>query len=129
DCALERRLGEVAKTVGLTRGEVRRRNFIHEGETTATNQMIRENVDMDGLLNRAFEWSDYQAKRERFAKENAPDSDVIERGSSPTVREGVIDQTRGSYIEPGITDRGLTPSLTVGLLPRSATSALQRIKK
>src|SRR6266446_3887193 len=110
--ALERHLDKVAKTVGLTPDEFRRRNFIHEGETTATNQIIRENVDMDGLLNRAFELSDYQAKRERFAKENAPDSaDVIERGSSPTVSEGVVDRT-------------LTPSLTVGLLPRSAKSAV-----
>src|SRR2546430_4821680 len=81
--ALERHLDKVARTVGLTPEEFRRRNFIHEGETTATNQIIRENVDMDGLLNRAFELSDYQAKRERFAKENASD----ERGSSPTVRE------------------------------------------
>jgi CO/xanthine dehydrogenase Mo-binding subunit len=68
--ALERHFDKVAKTVGLTPEEFRRRNFIHEGETTATNQTIREKVDMDGLLNRAFELSDYHAKRERFAKEN-----------------------------------------------------------
>src|SRR5229473_3349919 len=69
--ALERHLDKVAKTVRLTPEEFRRRNFIHEGETTATNQIIRENVDLDGLLNRAFEVSDYHAKRERFARENA----------------------------------------------------------
>jgi CO/xanthine dehydrogenase Mo-binding subunit len=69
--ALERHLDKVARSVGLTPEEFRRRNFIHEGETTATNQTIREKVDMDGLLNRAFELSDYHAKRERFAKENA----------------------------------------------------------
>jgi CO/xanthine dehydrogenase Mo-binding subunit len=72
--ALERHLDKVAKTVGLTPEEFRRRNFIHEGETTATNQTIREKVDMDGLLNRAFELSDYHAKRERFARENAEGS-------------------------------------------------------
>jgi CO/xanthine dehydrogenase Mo-binding subunit len=71
--ALERHLDKVAKTVGLTPEEFRRRNFIHEGETTATNQTIREKVDMDGLLNRAFELSDYHAKRERFARENGSD--------------------------------------------------------
>src|SRR5437667_890845 len=86
--ALERHLDKVAKTVGLTPEEFRRRNFIHEGETTATNQIIRENVDMDGLLNRAFELSDYQAKRERFARENAGGVQVTEGGSSPAVREG-----------------------------------------
>src|SRR5438132_5063172 len=68
--ALERHLDKVAKTVGVTPEEFRRRNFIKEGETTATNQVIRENVDLDGLMNRAFELSDYHAKRERFAQEN-----------------------------------------------------------
>jgi len=88
--ALERHLDKVAKTVGLTPEDFRRRNFIHEGETTATNQVIHEKVDLDGLLNRAFELSDYHAKRERFARENAAGSaDVTDRGSSPTVREGL----------------------------------------
>ena len=54
----------------LTPEEFRRRNFIKQGETTATSQTIHEGVDMEGLLNRAFEMSDYYAKRERFVKEN-----------------------------------------------------------
>jgi CO/xanthine dehydrogenase Mo-binding subunit len=68
--ALERHLDKVARTVGLTSEEFRRRNFIKQGETTATSQTIREKVDMEGLLNRAFEMSDFYAKRERFAEEN-----------------------------------------------------------
>src|SRR5947209_8595473 len=68
--ALERHLNKVAKAVGLSPEEFRRRNFIHEGETTATNQVIREKVDMEGLMNRAFELMDYQAKQERFAESN-----------------------------------------------------------
>src|SRR5437879_627094 len=63
-------MDKVAHTIGLSAEEFRRSNFIREGETTATNQIIREKVDMEGLLNRAFELSDYHAKRERFAKEN-----------------------------------------------------------
>ncbi len=115
--ALERHLDKVAQAVGLTPEEFRRLNFIHEGETTATNQVIREKVDMDGLLNRAFELTNYHAKRERFASENAGASaDAAERGSSPTVREGFV-------------DRALEPALTGGLLPRSAMSTLPRIKK
>ena len=69
--ALERHMDKVAKAIGLSPEEFRRRNFIKEGETTATNQVIREHVDLDGLLNRAFELTDYHAKRERFAEENA----------------------------------------------------------
>ena len=68
--ALERHMDKVAHAVGLTPEEFRRRNFIHEGETTATSQIIRERVDMNHLLARALEISDYHVKRERFAREN-----------------------------------------------------------
>jgi len=68
--ALERHMDKVAQAVGLTPEEFRRRNFIHEGETTATSQTIRERVDMDHLLTQALELSDFHAKRERFAREN-----------------------------------------------------------
>jgi CO/xanthine dehydrogenase Mo-binding subunit len=73
--ALERHMDQVARAVGLTPEEFRRRNFIREGETTATSQIIRERVDMNGLLDRALQLSDYHAKRERFASENASSSD------------------------------------------------------
>jgi len=68
--ALERHMDKVARAVGLSPEEFRRRNFIHEGETTATSQIIRERVDMNGLLDRALQLSDYHAKRERFAHSN-----------------------------------------------------------
>jgi CO/xanthine dehydrogenase Mo-binding subunit len=68
--ALERHMDKVAHAVGLTPEEFRRRNFIHEGETTATSQVIRERVDMDHCSTRALQLSDYHAKRERFAREN-----------------------------------------------------------
>ena len=68
--ALERHMDKIAKTIGLSPEEFRRRNFIHEGETTATSQVIRERVDMEGLMNRAFELTDYQGKLERYAESN-----------------------------------------------------------
>jgi CO/xanthine dehydrogenase Mo-binding subunit len=68
--ALERHMDKVAQAVGLTPDEFRRRNFIHEGETTATSQLIRERVDMNSLLDRAFSLTDYHAKREQFARQN-----------------------------------------------------------
>jgi CO/xanthine dehydrogenase Mo-binding subunit len=78
--ALERHLDKVAEAVGLTPEEFRRRNFIREGETTATKQVIKEPVDMAGLLDRAFELTDYQSKRERFARENAEGRTTKKRG-------------------------------------------------
>ena len=68
--ALERHMDHVAHAVGLSPEEFRRRNFIHEGETTATSQIIRERVDLNGLLDRALQLTDYHAKRERFAQQN-----------------------------------------------------------
>ena len=63
-------MDKVAHAVGLSPEEFRRRNFIHEGETTATSQVIRERVDMDQLLTRALQLSEYHSKREQFAREN-----------------------------------------------------------
>src|SRR5438874_7175895 len=67
--ALERHLDQVAKAVGLAPDELRRRNFVREGETLAIGQVIRQKVDMAHMMKRAFELSDYYAKRRRFAEE------------------------------------------------------------
>jgi CO/xanthine dehydrogenase Mo-binding subunit len=69
--ALERHLDRVASIVGLEPEELRRRNFIHEGQTLAVSQVIREKVNMGLLLDRALELSRYRAKRKRFQEENS----------------------------------------------------------
>src|SRR5712664_2733130 len=51
-------------------GEVRRRNFLKPGQTTTTQQVIREEIDLSHLLDRALELSDYAEKKARFAEEN-----------------------------------------------------------
>ncbi len=76
--ALERHLDRVAEVVGIPPDELRRRNFIHEGQTLAVHQVIHEKVDMAGLMDHALEWSGYHAKRKRFQNEN-PRS-AIKRG-------------------------------------------------
>jgi CO/xanthine dehydrogenase Mo-binding subunit len=68
--ALERHLDVVAEAAGLAPDEFRRLNFIHQGETIAVGQVIHEKVDMDSLMNRAFELSGYDEKRKRFTAEN-----------------------------------------------------------
>jgi CO/xanthine dehydrogenase Mo-binding subunit len=68
--ALERHLDRVAEAVGLAPDEFRRRNFIHQGETIAVGQVIHEKVDMDHLMDRAFELSGYHEKHKRFSAEN-----------------------------------------------------------
>jgi CO/xanthine dehydrogenase Mo-binding subunit len=68
--AMERHMDRIAQVVGISPIEIRRRNFLKPGQTTTTEQTIRENLDLDRLLQRALELSDYSAKKTRFAEEN-----------------------------------------------------------
>ena len=76
--ALERHLDRVAAAVGLAPDELRRKNFIHEGQTLAVSQVVREKVDMARLMDRAFEASGYREKRERFERDNP--RNAVKRG-------------------------------------------------
>jgi CO/xanthine dehydrogenase Mo-binding subunit len=67
--ALERHMDRIAKVVGISPIEIRRRNFLRPGQTTITEQIVREEIDLGKLLDRALELSDYHAKKRRFAKE------------------------------------------------------------
>jgi CO/xanthine dehydrogenase Mo-binding subunit len=64
--ALERHMDRVAAAVGLTPDELRRRNFIRTGDTSAVGQVMRDHIDMGALLDRALGIADYHAKRARF---------------------------------------------------------------
>ena len=68
--AMERHMDRIAQVVRISPVEIRRRNFLKSGQTTTTEQTIKENIDLDRLLNRALELSDYAAKKKRFAEEN-----------------------------------------------------------
>ncbi len=68
--AMERHMDRIAKVVGISPVEIRRRNFLKPGQTTTTQQVIREEIDLNHLLDRALELSDYAAKKTRFAEEN-----------------------------------------------------------
>jgi CO/xanthine dehydrogenase Mo-binding subunit len=68
--AMERHMDRIAQVVGISPVEVRRRNFLKPGQTTTTEQTIRENIDLNHLLDRALELSGYAAKKKRFAEEN-----------------------------------------------------------
>src|SRR6267154_1728180 len=76
--ALERHMDKIAKVVGLTPEELRRRNFLSTGDRTATGQLLSDPVDMQHLLTRALEESNYHTKREQFDRENH--TSTIKRG-------------------------------------------------
>jgi len=68
--AMERHMDRIARELGLSPVEIRRRNFLQPGQTTTTEQVVREPINLEKLLDRALEASDYYAKKDRFAKEN-----------------------------------------------------------
>jgi CO/xanthine dehydrogenase Mo-binding subunit len=68
--AIESHMDEVARACGLAPEELRRRNFIRQGETLAVSQVVREAVDLPRLLDRALALSEYHEKRASFATEN-----------------------------------------------------------
>jgi CO/xanthine dehydrogenase Mo-binding subunit len=76
--AIERHMDEIAAVIGVDPVELRRRNFLHDGDTTATEQVMREPVILDQLLDRALAESGYHEKRTRFARENR--ANPVKRG-------------------------------------------------
>jgi len=68
--AMERHMDRIARTVGLSPLEIRRRNFLRPGQTTTTEQVVNEPIDLEKLLDRALLHAAYDTKRQRFAKEN-----------------------------------------------------------
>jgi CO/xanthine dehydrogenase Mo-binding subunit len=68
--AMERHMDRIAREVGLSPVEIRRRNFLQPGQTTTTEQVVREPINLEKLLDRGLEVSDYHSKKLRFAKEN-----------------------------------------------------------
>jgi CO/xanthine dehydrogenase Mo-binding subunit len=76
--AMERHMDRIAKVVGLSAVEIRERNFLQPGQTTITEQVIRENIDLPKLLDNALAIAGYYEKKKRFAKTNTSGS--IRRG-------------------------------------------------
>ena len=78
--ALERHMDRVAAVVGLSPDELRRRNFIQPGQTSAVGQVMKDPVDMTAIMERALTLSGFHEKRARFAAENA---------ARPAIRKGI----------------------------------------
>ncbi|HEY1985765.1 MAG TPA: xanthine dehydrogenase family protein molybdopterin-binding subunit [Terracidiphilus sp.] len=76
--AIERHMDEIAGAIGMDPIELRRRNFLHDGDTTATEQVMREPVILDQLLDRALAESDYHVRHGRFAADNP--NNPVKRG-------------------------------------------------
>ena len=69
--ATERHIDRVARAVGLTPEEFRRRNLLRTSETTSTGQVIRQQIDLPGWMEKALNHAGYYEKKARFDHENS----------------------------------------------------------
>jgi CO/xanthine dehydrogenase Mo-binding subunit len=69
--ALERHLDVCARTLGLDPVELRRKNVIARGGVLATGQLVRDDIDIQALLDGALDAAGWKAKKAQFAADNA----------------------------------------------------------
>ncbi|MFG0251500.1 MAG: xanthine dehydrogenase family protein molybdopterin-binding subunit, partial [Phycisphaerales bacterium JB038] len=77
--ANERHMDVVAQAIGVDPIELRRRNLIEEGQSTATGQVIADGADRRRVLERALELATYGEKRQAHREFNA-DHPYLRRG-------------------------------------------------
>ena len=82
--AMERHMDVCARKLGLDAVELRRKNLLRMGDSMATGQMIREDLDLGGLMDRALHDIGYQDKRAAFAITNQEEG-PLKRGVGVSV--------------------------------------------
>lgn len=71
--ALESAMNELAQKLGMNPLELRRRNFLREGDTTASNQVLRGHaVSIASVAERAAEAIDFERKFETYSRQTGP---------------------------------------------------------
>lgn len=78
--ALERQLDRVAAALHLDPAELRRRNALRPGESTAVGQVIHEPIDLDRVLDAALTQSSWDERRAAFAAFNRTTTGPLRRG-------------------------------------------------
>ncbi len=78
--ANERHMDRIAARLGLDPAELRRRNLLRDGQSTATGQVIRDGTDRVALLDHALALADYATKQAAHVTFN---------GTTPTKRRGI----------------------------------------
>ncbi|MEP0845995.1 MAG: xanthine dehydrogenase family protein [Phycisphaerae bacterium] len=68
--AMECQLDAISRRLGLDPAELRRRNLLRHGQTTATGQAYRDGVDLPAMLDRALHDSSYDRRQTEHAAFN-----------------------------------------------------------
>lgn len=78
--AVERHMDRIAHDLQISPLELRKNNFLKKGDTTATSQTIREDVDLLGLVQTALKAADYDKKAAIFQAQNQKPHTPLKRG-------------------------------------------------
>lgn len=70
----EMHMEKIAKTLGISPIELRRKNMLKEGDTTSTGQKLLYSVGTQEVLDSVLERSDYLSKLEQYKQNNLLDS-------------------------------------------------------
>ncbi len=77
--AIERHMDVAAAHMGIDPVTLRKRNLLQMGDATATGQIIKEILDLPGIMDRALEKLGYEAKKKSYRAHNAT-SNPIKKG-------------------------------------------------
>jgi CO/xanthine dehydrogenase Mo-binding subunit len=72
--AIEMHMNHAAQELAIDPAEIRRKNFMHKGDSMPTGQVIKEEIDLEMMMDRALELSGYWTKRAEFDKWNRHDT-------------------------------------------------------
>ena len=78
--AMERHMDAIADRLGLDPVELRRTNLLRPGQSTATEQVMRDKVDLPALMDRALQHADYRQRKTQFK---------IDNQAHPYIRRGI----------------------------------------
>ncbi|MGD2120728.1 MAG: xanthine dehydrogenase family protein molybdopterin-binding subunit [Gemmatimonadota bacterium] len=73
--ASERHMDRIAARLGMDPVELRRRNLLRDGESTATGQVIQDGVDRCGVMERALDLAEFRARQRDHQEFNASTPD------------------------------------------------------
>lgn len=68
--ALETHLSLLAEELGMDPAELRRKNFLRQGDRMPTGQVMTEDPNLENLMERAIELSGYRQKRQEYSKKS-----------------------------------------------------------
>lgn len=74
--AVESHMDEIASRLAMDPLELRRRNLLQLGSTTATHQVLRESVGIAPCIEEVLRESEYAERRDACAQHNAADADT-----------------------------------------------------